>query len=125
MSKFKKWFSIPVINPMFNNIDTGDYMKPINDFYKMHNIDKKYNELDDEVISYYIKSMKDITILVVYPPALKYPKLIDKMITSLMENGKIHYTKDINMNYYMMYNTIYQLYSYEKRMKTNTMINSK
>ena len=125
MSKFKKWFLTNTINPMFDNVDSNDYFFPINSLYKMHNINKSYTKLDDEVISYYIKSMKNISIIVVYPPALKHPLLIKTMIKSLEENGKIHYIKDINMNYYMMYNTIYQLYSYEKRMKSNTMIMDK
>ena len=119
MSKFKKWYSTNNVEPLFDNINKEDYFEPIKRFYKMHNIMYSNNKLNDEVMSLYIKSQKNMSILVVYPPALKHPLLIERMMNSLKENGTVHYIKDISMNYFMAYNTIYQLYSYEKRMKTN------
>jgi hypothetical protein len=44
---------------------------------------------------------------------------IQLVLKKLEDNGDIHYTKDIEMDYFMAYNMIYQLYSNEKRMKTN------
>lgn len=125
MSKFKKWYSNENVKPIYDIKDKNDYFEPINHFYSLQNMQRKINVIDDEVISFYIKSMKDISIIVVYPPALKYPKLMGQMISSLEENGTIHYTKDITLDYYMMYNLVYQLYSYEKRMKTTKQIMDK
>ena len=125
MSKFKKWYLNKNVKPLYNIKDINNYYEPINYFYKMYNIPQLHKTIDDEVISYYIKSMKDISIIVVYPPALKYPNLIKIMTTDLEKNGTIHYIKDITMDYYMMYNLIYQLYSYESRMKITEQIMAK
>jgi len=66
--------------------------------------------------------MKNISIIVVYPAALKHPKQIEKLFENLKEKGNIHYVKDIKINYYMAYNLVYQLYANEKRMKSNSLL---
>lgn len=117
------------IKPLYENIKYKDYFEPIKRYSQENDnvfsdIIKK-EKIDDYVMQYYIKSTTDISIIVVYPSALKHPKLVNKLIKKLEENGDIHYTKDIEMNYFMAYNMIYQLYSTEKRMKTNPLIQYK
>ena len=75
-------------------------------------------EDNDLVMNYYIKSVKNISIIFIYPKALKQEKNIEKLINELKNNGTIYYEKDIEFNFYMMYNLIYQLYYNEFRMKT-------
>ena len=130
MYKNLKWCcTSKQIKPLYDNIKYKDYFEPIKKYSKENNdifseiIKKK--EINDYVMQYYIKSSTDISIMVVYPTALKHPKLVDKLITKLKENGDIHYIKDIEIDYYMAYNIIYQLYSTEERMKTNTYIQYK
>lgn len=117
------------IKPLYENIKYKDYFEPIKRYSQENenvfsDIIKK-EKIDDYVMQYYIKSSTDISIIVVYPSSLKHPKLMDKLIKKLEDNGDIHYIKDIEMDYFMAYNMIYQLYSTEKRMKTNTLIQYK
>jgi len=123
MFKNIEWCCQKQIKPLYNNIKYKDYFEPLKRFSEENdNIYKnilKNNIVDDTVIQYYIKSTTDISILVLFPNALKHPKLVDKMIKELEKNGDIHYTKEIEIDYYMAYNLCYQLYASEKRMKKN------
>jgi endonuclease/exonuclease/phosphatase family metal-dependent hydrolase len=129
MYKNLKWCCTKQIKPMYDNIKYKDYFEPIKRYSKEN--DKifddiiKKKKINDYVMQYYIKSTTDISIIVVYPNALKHPKLIDKLIKKLEEKGDIHYTKDIEMDYFMAYNMAYQLYSTEERMKNNSSIQYK
>jgi len=126
MFKNVEWCCQKQIKPLYDNIKYKDYFEPLKRFSEDNdNIYKnilKNNVIDDTVIQYYIKSMVDISILVLYPNALKHPKLVEKMIEELEKKGDIHYTKDIEIDYYMAYNLSYQLYASEKRMKRNSEI---
>jgi len=119
-----KWCCTNQIKPMYDNIKYKDYFEPIKRYSKdndnvFDDIIKK-NKINDYVMQYYIKSSIDISIIVIYPSALKHEKLTDKLIDKLKENGDIHYIKDIEIDYFMAYNIIYQLYSTEERMKKNS-----
>ena len=108
------------------NIDEEDIYKPIELFSKNHNIKFNYNKKDklvqnnenDNVINYFIKSSKDISIIFVYPKALNHPNALKKMYEKLNKNGKIFYEKNIDFTMKSAYNLIFQLYFNEKRMKT-------
>jgi endonuclease/exonuclease/phosphatase family metal-dependent hydrolase len=116
-----EWCCEQQIKPLYENIKYKDYFIPIQNFYKENNIKNNINSIiDDNVIHYYIKSRDDISIIIIYPSALKYPKLIKELIIKLEEKGDIHYIKDIKLNYLMAYNLIFQLYASEKRMKKNS-----
>lgn len=108
------------------NIDEEEIYKPIELFSKNHNIKFNYNKKDklvqndenDNVINYFIKSSKDISIIFVYPKALNHPNALKKMYEKLNKNGKIFYEKNIDFTMKSAYNLIFQLYFNEKRMKT-------
>lgn len=108
------------------NIDENDIYKPIEIFSKNHNIKFNYNKKDkliqndenDNVINYFIKSSKEISLIFVYPKSLNKPKSLKKMYEKLNKNGKIFYEKEIKLNMKSAYNLIFQLYFNEKRMKT-------
>jgi endonuclease/exonuclease/phosphatase family metal-dependent hydrolase len=129
MYKNLKWCCTKQIKPMYNNIKYKDYFEPIkrysNDNDDIFNDIIKKKEINDYVMQYYIKSSIDISIIIIYPNALKYPNLVDKLINKLEKNGDIHYIKDIEINYFMAYNMSYQLYSNEERMKNNSSIQYK
>jgi endonuclease/exonuclease/phosphatase family metal-dependent hydrolase len=110
------------MRPLFDDIKEGDYNEPLkrlNNPYLNEYISK---ELNDTIINFYIKSMKDISILSIYPKALTQKNNIIKLLDKLKDNGVIHYKKEIKVNFYMMYNIIYQLYAHEKRLKSNYQI---
>lgn len=118
------WCCEKEIKPLYDNIKYKKYFKPIKTFSKENNniflktIKKKI--INDLVIQYYIKSTKNISIIILYPSALKYKDHTNIVINKLEENGDIHYIKDLAINYYMAYNLIYQLYANERRMKKNS-----
>ena len=129
MYKNLKWCCTKQIKPMYDNIKYKDYFEPIKKYSKENDnifddIIKK-NNINDTVIQYYIKSSTNISIIIVYPNALKDIKLVEKLIKKLEENGDIHYIKDIEIDYFMAYNMSYQLYSTEERMKNNSSIQYK
>jgi Zn ribbon nucleic-acid-binding protein len=105
----------------------NDYTEPLKRLSKENKYLEKYipknkNELNDTVIQFYIKSMKNISILCVYPNSVTMNDQYEILIKRLKEFGTIHYTKDISINYYTAYNLIYQLYANEERMKSNAHI---
>jgi len=122
MYKNNNWCCEKQIKPLYNNITEKDYFEPIKRFSKENKYIKVPTKINDDVIHYYIKSMKNISIIIVYPAALKHPKYVEILIEKLKDKGDIHYIKDISLNYYMAYNLIYQLYANEKRMKLNGQI---
>lgn len=128
------------IKPIYEYVDEYDYFNPIKKFSREYNINFKVDDSkdyikqkkilpqtkeNDDVINHYIKSSKDISIILVYPTALKYPKMVDKILDELKINGNIYYIKKIPFNFIMTYNLIYQLYYDEKRMKHLRDINYK
>ena len=112
------------INNLYN-IDENDIYKPIELFSKDFNITFNYNKSDkliqnndnDNVMNYFIKSSKDISIIFVYPKALKHKKLLKNMYDKLNKNGVIFYEKNIELTSLSVYNLIFQLYFNESRMK--------
>jgi len=123
------WCCEKEIKPLYNNIKYKNYFEPIKQFSKENNnifskiIKKKI--INDLVIQYYIKSTINISIIILYPSALKYKDLTNQVINKLEENGDIHYIKDLSITYNMAYNLIYQLYANERRMKNNSDIRYK
>lgn len=128
------------IKPIYDYVDEYDYFTPILKFSKEYDIDFKIknnidytknkeilpqSSINDNVIHHYIKSSKDISTILLYPSALKHPKIVDIIINELKNNGNIYYIKKIPFNYIMAYNLIYQLYYNEKRMKSLFNINYK
>lgn len=124
-----EWCCQKAIKPLYNDINENDYFEPIKRYSNENNnvFEEiiKTNKITDDVIHFYIKSMKNISIIVIYPKAIRYDNLMTGLIEKLSLNGKIHYTKDININYYSAYNLIYQLYATDKRMKLNDHIQYK
>ena len=124
-----KWCCNKQIKPIYNDIKYKDYFEPIKRYSQENNnifndiIKKK--KIDDYVMQYYIKSTIDNSIIIIYPSALKYPNLVNEIIEKLEKNGDIHYIKDIEMDYFMAYNMLDQLYSNEERMKNNSSIQYK
>jgi len=122
-----KWCCDKQINPLYTDINENDYTEPLKRLsnenkYLEKYIPKNKNELNDTVIQFYIKSMKNISILCVYPNSVTMNDQYEILIKRLKEFGTIHYTKDISINYYTAYNLIYQLYANEERMKSNAHI---
>jgi len=122
----KEWCCKNQIKPLYDNIEYKNYFEPIKKFSKENNniFDKIINKniIDDTVIHYYIKSSIDISIIVIYPNAIKHTNILKKVIKELEDKGDIHYIKDIDIDYYSAYNLSYQLYASEKRMKKNAEI---
>jgi len=121
-----EWCCNKQIKPLYGNIKYKDYLEPLTKYSKDNNniflsILKK-KEINDLVIQYYIKSSIDISIIVIYPSSLKYNDNVNEMINILKDKGDIHYIKDLEIDYYMAYNLIFQLYANERRMKTNSEI---
>ena len=116
------WCCNKQIKPLFNDIKEGAYDEPlkrINNPYLNKYLNKEPN---DTMMNYYIKSMTDISIITVFPKALKQESNMKKLYEKLKENGIIHYTKELTVNFYTMYNISYHLYAHEKRMKLNSHI---
>jgi endonuclease/exonuclease/phosphatase family metal-dependent hydrolase len=133
-----KWCCENQVKPLFDDINEFDYYEPIirlnknnnylNEYITINNtqqkkslepIQLKQNEKNDLVMNYYIKSQKDLSIISVFPKALKQKNKVQIFLKELEENGTIYYIKDINLDYYSMYNIIYQYYASEYRMKNN------
>jgi endonuclease/exonuclease/phosphatase family metal-dependent hydrolase len=129
------WCCQNQIKPLFNNINDFDYYEPIkkfNELYEYFPYDSKQhskiiknkpleqNDYNDLAMNYYIKCKTNISIIVIYPSALKLKNQINDLYEELKQNGTIHYIKTLEFTYYMAYNLIYQLYATEKRMKKNS-----
>jgi endonuclease/exonuclease/phosphatase family metal-dependent hydrolase len=116
------WCCNKIIEPLYQDIKYKDYFEPIKRFSKENNdifnniINKKI--IDDTVMMYYIKSSKDVSIIMFSPKALNQKDTLKKVIRIIEKNGDIHYMKDIIISYNAELNLIYQLYAQEKRMKT-------
>lgn len=129
-----EWCCKKQIKPLYDDIEYKNYIEPIkrfsnenqnifkNSIKNLKFISNKSDENNDMIIQYYIKSTIDNSIIVIFPSALKHNNLIEILIKKLEEKGDIHYIKDIEIDYYMAYNLIYQLYASEKRMKNNSSI---
>ena len=131
------WCCHNQIKPIFNDIKDFDYYEPIkklHDLYDYFPYDIKQhskiikdkpleqNDYNDMAMQYYIKSKTNISIIFIYPAALKLKKQVTELHDELKQNGIIHYVKTLDLTYYMAYNIIYQLYANEKRMKKNSEI---
>ena len=82
----------------------------------------KQSEDNDILIHYFIKSMTNISIIILHPKTFKFPKITELIIKKLEKTGTIYYIKDIKMSYPMAFNLFYQLYSNEPRMKKGSEI---
>jgi hypothetical protein len=69
------------IKPLFNDIKYKDYYEA---FKRLYNTN--VNNLSDDVIHYYIKSRNDISIIIIYPKALKYKDKINELEQDLAIN---------------------------------------
>ena len=119
IKQIQPWCCSKQIKPLFDDIKEKDFAEPLkrlNNPYLNEYITKEPN---DVMINYYIKSVRDIFIISIFPKALKQENNMDKLLDKLKSNGDIYYIKDISVNFYTMYNIIYQYYSHEKRMKSN------
>lgn len=121
-----KWCCEKQIQPLYTDIDKFNYNEPIMRLANDNKYLKKYipknNEVNDMSMQYYIKSMHDISLIIIYPNGIKMQEQLDTVMKMLKDKGDIHYIKDININYYASYNLVFQLYANEKRMKSNSTI---
>jgi len=118
-----EWCCNTQIKPLYNDINYKDYLEAVNRFSKENdNILGTTTIINDLAIQYYIKSQKNISIIIFYPKALRHSNALKDVITLLESKGDIHYIKDINLDYFSAYNLVFQLYSSEKRMKKNSEI---
>ena len=135
MYKPLKYCCTEKIKPIYNNIKEYNFFEPIKKYSKEYNIDFKINEtktkkleqndINDHVMNFYVKSTTNISFVFLYPQALKHKNILKKVMKLLEENGSVYYEKDIEFNYQMAYNLVYQLYLNEYRMKTPNSINFK
>jgi endonuclease/exonuclease/phosphatase family metal-dependent hydrolase len=116
------WCCNKEIKPLFDDIDEGDYVEPLKRLNNPYTNEFITKEPNDTMMNFYIKSMKDISIITIFPKALKQKDNMKKLIDKLKKNGTIHYTKELTVNFYTMYNIAYQLYAHERRMKLNSHI---
>ena len=82
----------------------------------------EYSELNDKIIREYIKCRPGIGIIVLFPKSVEKEDQQKEFFKLLEKNGKIYYTKTIEVTYRMMYNIIYQQYANTYRMKNNQSI---
>jgi endonuclease/exonuclease/phosphatase family metal-dependent hydrolase len=116
------WCCSKQIKPLFEDINEGDYAEPLKRLNNPYTNKYITKDINDTMINFYIKCMKDISIITVFPKALKQKDNMKKLFDKLKENGTIHYTKELTVNFYTMYNISYQLYAHERRMKKNSHI---
>ena len=120
--KNMEWCCKTQIKPLFDDIKYKDYFEPIirlkkeNEYIYPNSINKtdilKQSEDNDTIIHYYIKSMTNTVIIVIFPCALDNLEMLNNMMDNLKKNGDIHYIKDIEIDYYTAYNLCFQLYSH-------------
>jgi endonuclease/exonuclease/phosphatase family metal-dependent hydrolase len=116
------WCCNKQIKPLFDDIKEDDYVSPLKRLNNPYLNKYISDEPNDTMMNYYIKSMKDISIITVFPKALHQEDNMKKLFSKLKENGTIHYTKELVVNFYTMYNIVYQYYAHERRMKLNSHI---
>lgn len=128
------------LEEMFPNIKEYDYIKPIEELTKYYkkslyfknllkeakkNKNKKIlpqNDINDEIITEYIKCRKNCSILTFWDKAEMTNNSKKEMINLLEKNGNIYYIKEIELSYYGGLGLLYQLYSTTPRMKEYTQI---
>jgi endonuclease/exonuclease/phosphatase family metal-dependent hydrolase len=133
----------PTSNKILFNINPYDYLQPL----KLQKDNSYYNELldsitikqyssylknkeilplsdvNDIIMTEYIKCFNDNNIIVVYPNALqKSSDSKTQFFNLLHSNGNIYYVKPLKISYYHAYNLIYNLYAHTDRMKKNSAI---
>jgi endonuclease/exonuclease/phosphatase family metal-dependent hydrolase len=113
------WCCMKQIKPLFDDINEKDLAEPLRRLDNPYLNEYITKEPNDVMINYYIKSVKDISIISIFPKALKQEDNMVKLLHTLKENGTIYYVKDLSVNFYTMYNIIYHFYAHEKRMKNN------
>ena len=132
----ERWCCDKQIKNLYNNIKEFDYYESIIQFSKNNIFFKKYitartlkklksNKNNDVIINYYIKSQNNLSIIILYPKALKQSNKVKLFYDNLYNNGYIHYEKDIKINYIMMYNLLYLLYADENKMNSHNKIMNK
>ena len=124
------------IKKLYNDIDEFDYYESIIRLSKINTFLKKYipnkkikklksNNKNDMIINYYIKTQTDLSIIILFPKALKQTNKLKIFYENLYNNGYIHFEKDIEINYLMMYNVLYLLYADENKMNSHNKISNK
>jgi endonuclease/exonuclease/phosphatase family metal-dependent hydrolase len=110
------------IKPLFDDIEEGDYKEPLKKLDNPYLNKYITKEPNDTMMNFYIKSVKNISIITIFPKALKQKDNMKKLFDKLKKNGTVHYTKELTINFYTMYNIAYQLYAHERRLKLNSHI---
>ena len=113
------WCCNKQIKPLYDDIKENDFAEPLRRLNNPYLNKYITTEPNDIMMNYYIKSCRDISIITIFPKALKQEDNMKKLFDKLKENGSINYTKELTINFYTMYNMIYQFYSHERRMKSN------
>ena len=116
------WCCDKQIKPLFDNIKETDYDEPLKKLKNPYLNKYITKEKNDTMMNFFIKSQKDISIITVFPKALKQEDNMKELLNKLKKNGTVHYTKELTVNFYTMYNIIYHFYSHERRMKKNSHI---
>lgn len=101
-------------NNLYNKIKTYNYTEEL-----------PQSDLHDLVIREYIKCCPDISIIVLFPKASEKENEFKSFINLLKKNGNIYYQKEVEVNYNMMSNLIYQQYINTFRMKSESNIKYK
>jgi len=111
-----KWGCTNKIQPLYNDIDKSNYKESLKrlceeNMYLKKYVSKNNDEINDLSIQFYIKSMKNISIFVLYPKAIELKERVDLFFKLLKEKGDVHYVKDINIEYDTALNLIFQLHT--------------
>ena len=124
------------IKTLYNDINEFDYYEPIIRLSKINIFLNKYipnkknkklksNNKNDMIMNYYIKTQTDLSIIILFPKTLKQTNKLKLFYDNLYKNGHVHFEKDIELNYLMMYNIIFLLYADENKMNTHNKIINK
>ena len=77
----------------------------------------------EDMILHYLKSIKNIKTIVLWPESKFYNRDINKLVNLLKSKGKIYYQKQTWLNYSSAQSLIYQLYIHTDRNKTFNHLN--
>ena len=105
-----------------------DYLKYFNNdntfsFEKTGSIMFQIKENIEDMILHYLKSIKNIKTIVLWPESKFYSRDINKLVNLLKSKGKIYYQKQTWLSYSSAQSLIYQLYIHTDRNKTFNHLN--